>query len=669
MKNVISLLSLASLASLSQGAWVSDATAQPQALRDDIEVRRVMELPRRTMRIAKDPRDNTLYTLTATGTISRIHIPAGDERIGPAIARGILDTDGGRVWDLIDPEGAVPSDVPLDAIRAAEAEGSTRFTSPADGKLYILSDNGTVQVPPRTVVVEAEEHGLPFTGAFYIDEAGTFYITLDTDAANSASEEQLYTSSDHGFNDTQGFDIGPDGTFYIGVTTRDNGNRVTGVAKGVMDAGTGERVWTLIGRTEPIPPGTKNHPHPGVTVDPEGNFVYLNSGSRTDHGEVADRNGSLPGVREVPLSGAILRLPTDGRDILIPADAEALAASGYLYADGFRNAFDTAFSGNGDFFAGDNGPDSDHPEAISWVRQGRHYGFPWRMGGVDTAMRFPDYDPSSDNFILFTSSGARNDGLFYNDPDYPPAPMEFTDPIVNLGPDADRFRDPVTGEARDASDEGLAVYTLTPHSSPLGLVFDVDNALSDEFRGDGFVLRTGGDCCNLINSFNDPDEDMLHLDLEKVGDNYQARVTRIVSGFEGPIDAEMVGNRIYVVEWSGDRGLWEIALPKGASTAVEELADDGLPAATSLAPNYPNPFNPNTTIEYRVDAFGPVELAVFDLLGQKIRTLVGAEQAPGRYAVRWDGRADSGRPVSSGVYLYRLATGDHQETRRLTLLK
>ena len=142
-----------------------------------------------------------------------------------------------------------------------------------------------------------------------------------------------------------------------------------------------------------------------------------------------------------------------------------------------------------------------------------------------------NYDPAVDNYILFTRSSARNDGLFYNDPDYPPPPMAFTDPVTNLGPDADRFRDPVTGEARDASDLGLTVHTLTPHSSPLGLVFDVHNALSQEFMGDGFVLRTGGAFADLINSFNDSDQDFLHMDLEKVGDNYQGRFTRICQRF------------------------------------------------------------------------------------------------------------------------------------------
>ncbi|MFP6642503.1 MAG: hypothetical protein VCF24_02895 [Candidatus Latescibacterota bacterium] len=252
----------------------------------------------------------------------------------------------------------------------------------------------------------------------------------------------------------------------------------------------------------------------------------------------------------MPLSSAILRVPANGEGIVIPADEEALRASGYKFADGFRNAFDMGFAPNGDMFAGDNGPDSDLPDALMWVREGHHFGFPWRMGGIDNPQTFAEYDPSVDNYILFTRSSARNDGLFHNDPGYPPPPMIFSDPVINLGPDADRLRDPATGEAIDASDAGLTVKTFTPHSSPLGIVFDEDFAMAGEFNGAGFVLRTGGDCCNLIGSFNDPDEDLLHLDLEKVGDNYQARITRIVGGFQGPMDAEVIGNRIYVIERS-----------------------------------------------------------------------------------------------------------------------
>ncbi|MBN98825.1 MAG: hypothetical protein CME16_06180 [Gemmatimonadetes bacterium] len=646
-----------------------ELSADPEALRDDIGIRKILQLQRGTIRIAKDPRDNALYTLTASGIISRVVMQSEDEPPGLTIARGVLDAaTGARVWTRLESGGEMPADVPLDEILAAHQEKTNRFTDPTDGQLYVLAVDGSIVIPPRTVVAEIAEHGILFPAALFIATDGTFYLTLDYAKANATGQVPLHDSTEHGFADTQGFAIGPDGTFYIGFTRRRNGDRITGVAKGRLDADSGRRVWSTIALTEPIPPGSKNHPHPGIVIEPAGRFVFLSSGSRTDHGEVADRNGTLPGVREVPLTAVILRLPTDAEDIIIPADAEELKASGYLFAEGFRNAFDMAFAGNGDLFAADNGPDSDQPEAISWVREGHHFGFPWRMGGVDNPMRFPDYDPGTDNYILFTASGARDQGLFYNDPDYPPPPMAFTDPIVNLGPDADRFRDPETGAVKDASDLGMVIQTLTPHSSPLGLVFDVENRLSREFKGDGFVLRTGGDCCALINSFNDPDEDLLHMDLEKKGANYQARITRIVSGFKGPVDAEIIGDKIYVIEWSGDRGLWEISLPQDVRTAVE-MHTDAVPEMAGLSHNYPNPFNPYTTIEYGVRGFARVELAIFDLLGQNIRTLVDADQAPGRYARRWDGLMDNGIRAASGVYICRLKVGAYEQARRLTLLK
>ena len=157
-----------------------------------------------------------------------------------------------------------------------------------------------------------------------------------------------------------------------------------------------------------------------LIADPEAEDGFRNSGSRTDHGELSE-DGAFAGARELPLSSAILRVPADGEDLLIPADEEALRASGYLYADGFRNAFDMAFAANGDLFAADNGPDSDMADEVCWVRQGLHYGFPWRMGAMDTAQRFPDYDPAAD-LLLLTRSDARDRGLFYNDPTYPPRP-------------------------------------------------------------------------------------------------------------------------------------------------------------------------------------------------------------------------------------------------------
>ena len=82
-----------------------------------------------------------------------------------------------------------------------------------------------------------------------------------------------------------------------------------------------------------------------------------------------------------------------------------------------------------------------------------------------------------------------------------------------------------------------------------------------------------------------------------------------------------------------------------------------------------NPFNAETAITFRVNVSGHVDLAVFDLAGQRIRTLFSGRRETGAHVVRWNGRDDGGTEVASGVYLYRLETREFKEARRLTLLK
>ncbi|MEM9664532.1 MAG: PQQ-binding-like beta-propeller repeat protein [Bacteroidota bacterium] len=93
------------------------------------------------------------------------------------------------------------------------------------------------------------------------------------------------------------------------------------------------------------------------------------------------------------------------------------------------------------------------------------------------------------------------------------------------------------------------------------------------------------------------------------------------------------------------------------------------PREPALAQNYPNPFNPETQIRYAVSEEGPVRLEVFNALGQRVAVLVEAAQAPGRYTATWRGTDGQGRPVASGLYLYRLTTGRTTLTQTMLLLR
>jgi hypothetical protein len=94
-----------------------------------------------------------------------------------------------------------------------------------------------------------------------------------------------------------------------------------------------------------------------------------------------------------------------------------------------------------------------------------------------------------------------------------------------------------------------------------------------------------------------------------------------------------------------------------------------VPEAYRLLQNYPNPFNPSTTIYYNLITTTNVDLAVYNTLGQKVKTLVNAMQQAGDQSVVWDGTDDSGIPVASGIYLYKLTTPDYTASRKMILMK
>ena len=94
-----------------------------------------------------------------------------------------------------------------------------------------------------------------------------------------------------------------------------------------------------------------------------------------------------------------------------------------------------------------------------------------------------------------------------------------------------------------------------------------------------------------------------------------------------------------------------------------------LPTEFVLADNSPNPFNPQTMIRYALPQAADVELTVYNVVGQPVRTLVAQHQHAGLYAVEWDATDDRGHRLSSGVYLYRLQAGEFREVKKMLLLK
>jgi len=104
--------------------------------------------------------------------------------------------------------------------------------------------------------------------------------------------------------------------------------------------------------------------------------------------------------------------------------------------------------------------------------------------------------------------------------------------------------------------------------------------------------------------------------------------------------------------------------------AVIETPADALPEEFSLDQNFPNPFNPTTTINFALPEPGDVKLLVFNLLGQEVRTLTSGVMEPGAYKVVWNSLDNTGQKVSTGLYFYRLVVDNKViQTRKMLLLK
>jgi hypothetical protein len=107
----------------------------------------------------------------------------------------------------------------------------------------------------------------------------------------------------------------------------------------------------------------------------------------------------------------------------------------------------------------------------------------------------------------------------------------------------------------------------------------------------------------------------------------------------------------------------------GCDPIILSTMGELMPIAYALHQNYPNPFNPVTTIQYDLPDNSQVQIAIYDMLGRKVRTLVSGFENAGFKAVQWQGKNDFGRSVGAGVYIYQIQAGDFLQTRKMILLK
>jgi len=119
------------------------------------------------------------------------------------------------------------------------------------------------------------------------------------------------------------------------------------------------------------------------------------------------------------------------------------------------------------------------------------------------------------------------------------------------------------------------------------------------------------------------------------------------------------------LESSFSTGCWTV----GSSEMCGTLDNQHSVFSFGLSKNYPNPFNPTTTIEYDVAVASEVSIVIYDMMGREVKTLVSDYSNPGSYSVVWNAKNDQGLEVSAGMYVYKMIAGDFVQVNKMLLVK
>lgn len=165
----------------------------------------------------------------------------------------------------------------------------------------------------------------------------------------------------------------------------------------------------------------------------------------------------------------------------------------------------------------------------------------------------------------------------------------------------------------------------------------------------------------------------IYTDPEYQGLIFQGETNSDASGnfsWSGTITGQFPNVTAIAIDDSGNTSAFS---QPAVITNVENLEDVNIPETFLLSQNYPNPFNPETTIRFEIPFTGKhaakVELCIYNLQGQLIRTLINDERSPGAYQVQWDGLDETGNVVATGIYLYRMRVGEFTATKKIALMK
>ncbi|HQU58158.1 MAG: T9SS type A sorting domain-containing protein [Calditrichaeota bacterium] len=244
-------------------------------------------------------------------------------------------------------------------------------------------------------------------------------------------------------------------------------------------------------------------------------------------------------------------------------------------------------------------------------------------------------------------------------------------PLATYYGDAALYQIPSSSDSYDANvstDDPLPVQLSSFTTRSLDQAVELNWTTSSELNNQGFEVyrsETENTGFALISSFeNNPD-------LVGAGNSNQERQYHFVDNWV--TNGTSYYFKLADVDLNGIRNYSQVvsALPMSGNTGVGNEVE--IPEEFTLQPNYPNPFNPETTLRFGLPTLedGPsrVQIQIYNNLGVLVRTLANKRLLPGWYEVRWDGRADEGQMLTSGIYFAVLRSGTYSMTRKMILLK
>jgi len=239
--------------------------------------------------------------------------------------------------------------------------------------------------------------------------------------------------------------------------------------------------------------------------------------------------------------------------------------------------------------------------------------------------------------------------------------VEGGDPIVELA----------TGEARTGNNCVLITSVANDWSGIAQIVPmwpETEYTMSAWVKGDD-ITGWGGDTGWFGVTDNAGDDHEINYNVTS---EWTELSITFSTGANSGGGSEPIETLVWFGVWNENAGpqyrVDDFSLTSPTALAVDD-GDGIIPSRYSLSQNYPNPFNPTTTFDFTLEAASVVNIAVYDVLGHKVRSLLGASMNPGTHSVTWDGRDDNGYQLSAGTYFYRMTTGTNNLTKKMMLLK